>query len=116
MKISIEHHNDQFNVLLSSREGAEPFITIKGCRIVNGSKGEFVSWPAKKMDSGKYWNHVYASEAFNQAVLTEANKSKPQPVARAPRAVDPEDVPFILSMNEFSVRPSKERRLSRTAF
>ena len=95
MKISIEHHNDQFNVLLSSREGAEPFITVKGCRIASGSKGEFLSWPARKQDNGRWWSHVWGSDAFNAAVLAEAKKTAPQPVARATRAVDPaEDVPF----------------------
>ena len=85
MKISIEHFPGkypQFNVSLSSAEGKEPFIVIKGCRIVDGSKGQFVSWPATKKDDGKYWNHVYASEGFAKAVLDEANKSQPAPRAR----------------------------------
>jgi DNA-binding cell septation regulator SpoVG len=81
MKISIEHFNGerpQFNVSLSSGEGKEPFITVKGCRIVEGTNGAFVSWPAtKNQTSGKYWNHVWASEAFNVAVLEEAQKTKP---------------------------------------
>lgn len=77
MKIAIEWFQDQFNVALASQEGREPFITIKGCRMVNGKNGEFVSWPARKLDSGKYWNHVYASEAFSAMVLEEAKKTKP---------------------------------------
>lgn len=75
MRIEIEHHNDQFNVALYA-QGEEPFITIKGCRLVNGSKGPFVSWPSRKMDNGKYWNHVYASPAFGDAVVSAYNKSK----------------------------------------
>ena len=82
MKIGIEHHNDQFNVTLASKEGAPPFLTIKGCRVVDGSKGPFVSWPAKKMESGKYWNHVYASEAFQAAVLEAVNATRPAKPAR----------------------------------
>ncbi len=81
MKITIEHfpgERPQFNVSLATSEGKEPFLTIKGCRIVDGSKGQFVSWPAKKLESGKYWNHVYASESFNAAVLAEAAKSAPR--------------------------------------
>ncbi len=78
MKIEIERHNDQFNVALCSREGVEPFLVVKGCRVVNGRNGEFVSWPARKLDSGKYWNHVYASEAFAAAVLDAYNESKPK--------------------------------------
>lgn len=112
MHISIEHHRDQFNVALSSASGKEPFITIKGCRVVDGSKGRFVSWPARKLDSGKYWNHVYASEGFHAAVLKALDESgdtrthaeqKRAPVARddAARARqtrarddDYSDVPF----------------------
>lgn len=78
MKISIEHFGGKypsFNVALSSAEGKEPFVVIKGCRIANGRNGEFVSWPSTKKDDGKYWNHVYASEGFAQAVLAEAKKS-----------------------------------------
>jgi DNA-binding cell septation regulator SpoVG len=82
VKINIEWYQGDrpsFNVLLASREGAEPFINIKGCRIVDGNKGKFVSWPAtKNQTTGKYWNHVYASEAFNVAVLEAAEASMPK--------------------------------------
>jgi DNA-binding cell septation regulator SpoVG len=99
MKINIEHHDKSFNVGLASREGAEPFIVIKGCRIVDGSKGRFVSWPAKKMDSGKYWNHVYATEAFQAAVLDAYDASAPKPQTDRQRAAkfrqeEPDDIPF----------------------
>ena len=82
MHIAIEHFSGakpQFNVALSSAEGREPFLTVKGCRIVSGSKGEFVSWPATKNEStGKYWGHVWASEAFAAAVLEKAKASAPK--------------------------------------
>lgn len=99
MNIKIEHHGEQFNVALSTPNADEPFITIKGCRLVNGSNGPFVSWPARKQDNGKWWNHVYASEKFAAAVLSAYNKSQ----AEAPRARpapsratahDDSDVPF----------------------
>lgn len=77
MKVSVQWYDKQFNVLLSSGEGKEPFLTIKGCRIVDGKKGEFVSWPSRKMDDDKYWNHVYCSEAFGAAVIEEARKTQP---------------------------------------
>jgi DNA-binding cell septation regulator SpoVG len=96
MKITIEHHNDQFNVALTSPTGDEPFITIKGCRVVQGGNGPFVSFPAKKLDSGKYWNHVYASRAFSDAVLREYNKSKaraPAPSRRPPPPAPMDDEP-----------------------
>ena len=64
-----------FNLMLASKEGAEPFLEIKGCRIVDGKSGPFVSYPSKKLDTGKYWNHVYGSEKFNAAVLAVARES-----------------------------------------
>lgn len=92
MAISIEHHDKQFNVLLSQREGAEPYLTIKGCRIVQGQKGVFVSWPATKNErTGKYWSHVWASEAFNSAVMAAYDASKPKAKQSAP---DDDGPPF----------------------
>jgi hypothetical protein len=78
MEISVQWFNDQFNVGIASKEGAEPFLSIKGCRIVDGSKGPFVSWPATKNQStGKYWSHCWASDKFNAVVLSKAQASMP---------------------------------------
>jgi DNA-binding cell septation regulator SpoVG len=72
-----EGERPQFNVELASAEGREAFITIKGCRIMDGRNGAFVSWPATK-NGDKWWNHVYASESFAKAVLDEAQRSMPR--------------------------------------
>jgi DNA-binding cell septation regulator SpoVG len=78
MHIGIEWHGDNFNVNLSSSPDKDAFLQVKGCRIVAGRNGDFVSWPAKKNEqTGKYWNHCYASDAFNAAVLEKAQASKP---------------------------------------
>lgn len=90
MHIEIEHHDRQFNVALSSAQGRQAFLVIKGCRIVEGQKGRFVSFPSRKLDSGKYWNHVYASEAFVAAVLKAYDDSNPKPSATA----HDDDIPF----------------------
>lgn len=85
MKITVKHFAGQYpsmNVGLSSAEGREPFLEIKGCRIVSGAKGEFISWPSRKQDDGKYWNHVWGSEEFQAAVLKEAQKSAPKAAAK----------------------------------
>ena len=84
MKITIEHHGDQFNVALTNAGQDEPFVTIKGCRIVNGSKGPFVSFPSRKMENGKYWNHVYASQAFSDAIIRAVNQEAPKPKRQEP--------------------------------
>jgi hypothetical protein len=93
MHISIEHNEGKFpsfNVNLHSKEGADPFLVVKGCRIVNGSKGEFVSGPATKNEkTGKYWNHTYFGEKFSEEVLRLAKVAKPK-VMMAPD----EDIPF----------------------
>jgi DNA-binding cell septation regulator SpoVG len=76
MHITIEHIDGKypsFNVALSSKEGTQPFLVVKGCRIVDGQNGQFVSGPAtKNQTSGKYWNHTYFSEPFAAAVLDKA--------------------------------------------
>lgn len=109
MEIIITWHNDQFNVELASHAGAEPFLSIKGCRIANGSKGEFVSWPAtKNQGTGKWWNHVWASDKFADVVLSKAAESAPSrrpppsrqrdddppPRAARPASRDDRDAPF----------------------
>ena len=77
MEITIDWHDNQFNVNLHGAPGADPFLSIKGCRIVEGSKGQFVSYPATKNEkTGKWWNHVYGGEKFNEAVLKKAQQSK----------------------------------------
>jgi DNA-binding cell septation regulator SpoVG len=93
MEISISWHGDNFNVELASKAGKDAFLSIRGCRVVNGSNGPFVSYPPKKNEqTGKYWNHVYGSEKFNAVVLEKAQASQ-QP-AKQPRMATDEDIPF----------------------
>lgn len=96
MKVTIEHFDGKypsFNVNLHAAEGAEPFLSVKGCRIVDGKNGPFVSWPATKNEkTGKYWNHVYGGEKFNEHVLKLAATNQ-APKAARPAAQD-DDIPF----------------------
>jgi DNA-binding cell septation regulator SpoVG len=92
MEISIEHKDGKypsFNVHLSSKAGADPFLTIRGCRIVDGSKGQFVSYPSRKQDDGKYWNHIWANDKFNAMVLEKATAGK-----KPSKSSDDDDIPF----------------------
>ena len=34
-------------------------VSIYGCRVVEGKKGDFVSFPAYKGSDGKYYSHAY---------------------------------------------------------
>ena len=45
--------------------------------IIQGQKGEFVSYPARKQDDGKYFNYIYCSDVFNRIVLEKAHQAKP---------------------------------------
>ena len=81
MNITIEHHDGKypsFNLNLHSAPGSEPFLTVKGCRIVEGKNGPFISYPSRKMENGKYWNHVYGGEKFNAHVLELAQGGQPE--------------------------------------
>ena len=82
MKITTKWFGDQFNIGLASAEGRDEFLSIKGCRIKSGEKGEFISWPAQKKDDGTYWRHVWGSDDFQAAVICEAKKSQPAKTAR----------------------------------
>ena len=95
MHIAIEWHDKQFNVNLSSKEGAEAFLSIKGCRVVSGSDGDFVGWPATKNENtGKWWRHVWGSDKFAAAVLKAAEESRPSSKAKARDGDAEDDIPF----------------------
>lgn len=94
MNITIEHFDGKwpsFNVCLSSAEGKEPFLVIKGCRIVEGKKGKFVSGPSRKKDDGTYQNFTYFSDGFAAAVIKEAEKAPPK---KQQSPVDEDSIPF----------------------
>jgi DNA-binding cell septation regulator SpoVG len=94
MKISIEQGERDFTIHLSSKDGAEPFLSIRNCRVVSGSKGDFVSMPAKKMDSGKWFNLVRASDQFQAAVLKAYGEAAPKPAPRPSKpALDDDGLP-----------------------
>lgn len=95
MKITVQHFDGQypsFNISLHGTEGAEPFLVIKGCKIIEGQSGPFISYPSRKQDNGKYWNHVYGGEKFNEAVMKIAQggqtggQRRPPPPRQAPPA------------------------------
>jgi hypothetical protein len=70
MHISIVWHDRSFNINLHSSEGKDAFLELKGCRIQQSQKGEFVSMPStKNAATGKYWNHAYINQAFQVKVL-----------------------------------------------
>lgn len=98
MEILIEWHEGKypaFNVNLASKPGAEAFLEVKGCRIIDGMKGQFVSWPATKNEkSEKWWNHVWGSEAFNNVILTKALEARKTAPAKGYKDDTDNSIPF----------------------
>jgi DNA-binding cell septation regulator SpoVG len=83
----------KFNVSLHTAAGKDAFLTIRGCKMMNGSKGPFVSWPATKNEkTEKWWNHVVSSKEFGAAVLAEVSKAAPPKAKPAPD--DDSEIPF----------------------
>lgn len=73
-------YGTKFNLTLELDSGAE--VTIYGCRIVEGRKGDFIGWPSYEGKDGKYWNHVYVDigpkdvEDIISEVRAQADDSK----------------------------------------
>jgi len=51
-------------------------VIIYGCRVVEGQKGDFISFPSKKGNDGKYYNHAFAALSEEDAgkILAEVEK------------------------------------------
>lgn len=96
MEITITWHGDQFNIDLASKPKAEAFLSIKGCRIVQGNDGSFVGYPAtKNANTGKWWRHCWGSDNFNAVVLEKALATQPAAGGqRRQSASADEDIPF----------------------
>ena len=98
MKIEIIRYDGRDAFTVALRNGPEPFLKIHGCRVKEGGKGRFISWPARKDDAGKWWNHCWGSEAFQAAILkafdAEAPKRQAPPRQEKPLADMDEDIPW----------------------
>jgi len=97
MEIIIEWQDSkypQFNLSLASKPGNDPFLVVKGCRIVSGKDGEFVSGPSTKGNNDKYWNHTYMSKDFSAVVLEKAKECQPPKSAPAKTARQAAQEPF----------------------
>ena len=51
-------------------------ITIYGCRIIQGKKGDFVAFPNRKGKDGNYYSHVYLAltEEETEEILEKVGK------------------------------------------
>lgn len=51
-------------------------VSINNCCVVEGKDGDFISFPSRKGNDGKYYRHVYAkiSPEDSKAILTKVEK------------------------------------------
>ena len=59
-KLTVErvHQFDDGSITFNLK--VDGFVDIYGCRIYDGKDGKpFISFPARKGNDGKYWNHAY---------------------------------------------------------
>lgn len=94
MHVTVKWFGESFNVNLHAKEGVEEFLSVKGCRVKEHDGKEFVAFPSQKNEkTGKWWNHVWANEKFQAAVIAEAKKAKSPPKDGGASTMD-DDIPF----------------------
>lgn len=51
-------------------------VSINNCRVVEGKDGDFIGFPSRKGNDGKYYKHVYAkiSPEDSKAILDKVEK------------------------------------------
>lgn len=51
-------------------------VSINDCRVVEGKDGDFIGFPARKGNDGKYYNHAYAniSPEDSESILDRVEK------------------------------------------
>ena len=67
----VNNYSDEctfFNLHVHSGVGD---ITIYGCRVISGAKGDFISFPSRKGDGNKYYNIAYINltEDVKQSII-----------------------------------------------
>ena len=73
-------------------KGDKTIMAIKGCKLANGSNGQFASGPSSKMDDGTWFNYLFLDKDFGSFVTGLAVKAMDQPAK--PAKSEPEDIPF----------------------
>lgn len=93
VKIEPSTSGKTFGVALT--KGDKVLMVVKGCRLANGSNGQFVSGPSSKMDDGKWFNYLYMDKQFSDYVTGLAIEAMDKPVPKSARDEELEsDLPF----------------------
>lgn len=102
MEIRVTWRSEKmFNFELATQDGGDAFLAVKGCKIIDGAKGKFVSGPSWKNDKGEWVNYTYMGPKFQEALIAKALAAKAPPKA-APKGaqgsgfddMDSEDIPW----------------------
>ena len=94
MKIEPSQSGKTFGVALVKDD--KVLLVVKGCKLANGSNGQFVSGPSAKMDNGEWFRYLYMDKQFGDYVTKLAIEAMPKEPQQSRQAAPPshEDVPF----------------------
>lgn len=96
MKVSVKwsESGKTFAINIAKKEGEKEFLSIKGCSIREHEGKEFVSFPATKLDDGKWFRYAWGDESFTNHVVKLANEGKAKPAPKKAHVVETEDDPL----------------------
>lgn len=94
VKIEMSPSGKTFGIAFTKND--KVLYVTKGCRLVNGQNGPFISGPSTKMDDGKWFNYLYIDKEFGAYLTKLALEAAPAPAPQQSRqsAPDMSDVPF----------------------
>mgnify|MGYP003591551686 CR=1 FL=1 len=94
VKIEPSQSGKTFGVALVKDD--KVLLVVKGCKLANGSNGQFVSGPSAKMDNGEWFRYLYMDKQFGDYVTKLAIEAMPkEPQQSKPKAASLEsDIPF----------------------
>ena len=70
--------NGRFSLEFAKSEADEGFYTVHGNKIVDGSKGRFISGPSFKGNDDKWVNQTWMDSAFQEYVIGLVDAASPQ--------------------------------------
>lgn len=98
-KIELSQSMKTCGIAIHKKGEEKPFMVIKGCKIVNGQNGPFLSGPATKIDND-WFNYLFMSKEFSQYISEMAVKAFPKQAqgSKAPASgggmIIDDDIPF----------------------
>lgn len=71
----VNNYSDELTFFTLVVKSALGDIYINGCKIVSGSKGDFIAFPARE-NEGKYYNHVFINltDEVTEAIINAVSE------------------------------------------